>query len=637
MNDGSDQRDFKSNLRPGTSLQWWREHLNFDAYYAFNCGNLIVNNSDMRPNENMMSYYHPDGQCHPIPWDLDLTFEDAPHLGRGDTPAWENIHRVLRYDEVDVPYQNRIRELLSLLFNGDQGDMLVDEYSRFIWVDVPPRQRAKVTRLVKDGAKAVVTTAVAHGFETGETVTIEGVDVAVFNGDKVITKISDTEFTYRGSVFASPPNGDDIIAFRTPKAKPIVLMDQAMWDHHPRKRKKDIYYKNIRGNDTEDFKGYQAYMKRFISPGGYGHDLLASHADETKAPDTPTITYTGADDYSVNDLSFEVSQFDGGSIFSPQEFAALQWRLAETTDPTRPDFDPSQPRLYEIEVDWQSEEITPFASAISIPQAVPRPGHTYRVRARMKNDAGHWSFWSDPAQFIAGRPDITAYAEGLVISELMYHPRAATGAERALGYSSSDFEYIELTNVGAEPLDLTHVRFTKGIDFGFAGSAITSIEPGAMALVVSNLQAFAHRYGNSAGFPIAGVYSGRLSNGGERVKLSYGAGTPILDFNYDDEGDWPARADGGGLALLGRSSPGEDLSLPGAWSLTAAVDGSPGSPEPDGLGLTFDLWQAGHFQGDELVDEEIAGLMADPDGDGVPNWVEYALSSHPREPDLQRA
>ncbi|MEM7387205.1 MAG: CotH kinase family protein, partial [Verrucomicrobiota bacterium] len=630
VTDGSDQSGFKSRLRANTEPEWWRTHLNLDAYIAFNCGNLLTNNADMRPNDNMMSYYHPEGQCYPIPWDLDLTFEDAPHLGRGDTPAWENIYRVLNHEEFDTPYQNRIREILSLFLNGDQTDMLIDEYSRFIWVDVPSSARLSVSSLVKSGNQSIVTTATPHEFETDDLVTIEGVSVATYNGDKVITRISDTEFSYTSSIFAAEPGGDAIVAFKTPDAKPLVLADQAIWDYHPRKRKKGIYYENI-PSETADFKGYRDYMKAFLAPDGYGNDLLASHSDDGDAPRTPTITYVGADDFSVSDLTFEVSSFDGGTLFAPQSFAAVQWRIAETTDRSHPDFDSTQPRIYEINADWQSEEITPFENRITIPEGVPRPGRTYRVRARMKNTAGHWSYWSDAIQLAPAAPDIERFTTDLFISEIMYNPRTATEEERAAGFSTSDFEYLELENTGATTLDLDLVRLTKGVDFDFAGGSIPTLDPGARVLIVSNAEAFAQRYPGD--YPVAGTFSGQLSNGGERIKLAYGAGTPIREFSYDDSEPWPLQADGDGYALLlnGRD-PDADLNDASNWTVTADVGGSPGFTEPDGGGAElFATWATTVFNETEQADEAISGLTADPDGDGLVNWIEYALASHPLE------
>jgi hypothetical protein len=44
-------------------------------------------------------------------------------------------------------------------------------------------------------------------------------------------------------------------------------------------------------------------------------------------------------------------------------------------------------------------------------------------------------------------------------------------------------------------------------------------------------------------------------------------------------------------------------------------------------------WQAGQFTLAELAEETISGLLADPEGDGVPNLFEYALGLNPWEPD----
>ena len=641
----SDYRAFTSALRRTTPLETWQELLNFDAYYSFNLGNLIVNNSDMRPGENMMSYIHPDGRTHPIPWDLDLTFEAAPHLGRGDTPAWENLYHVLSHDSVDAGYQSRAREILDLLFNGDQSDMLVDEYSRFIWVDVPESSKLSVLSLTKAGSTAIATTAEPHGFETGDLVSIDGAEEAVFNGDKSITKVSDTAFSYKDglTIFTPAPGGGNVVAFKSPDAKPLVLADQAIWDHHPRKRKKGIYYKNIKGITTENFKGYQAYMKKFVAPGGYGHDLVSSHIEPKLAANTPTITYTGSDGFSLDDLSFEVSEFDGnGTIFAPQKFAALQWRLAEITDRSSDDFDPNEPRKYEIEADWQSEPLTTFDAAFTFPNDAARVGRTYRVRARMLADNGHWSHWSDAIQFVASGSDVSGFADSLVVTEIMFNPGETSEIEKAANYGRSDFEFIELKNIGNAAIDLTEVRFTKGIDFDFVGGAVTSLAPGAFVLVVSDLAAFEQRYGN--GLPVAGMFeTGQLSNGGELLKLSLGAGTPIREFTYGDDLDWPASADGEGYSLtLASVASDSDLNVATSWKASSAINGSPGAdddgepvgPEP---GATWANWAETIFTDAEQADVLISGPNADPDGDGRSNVLEYGLATSPKEHDADAA
>ena len=40
-------------------------------------------------------------------------------------------------------------------------------------------------------------------------------------------------------------------------------------------------------------------------------------------------------------------------------------------------------------------------------------------------------------------------------------------------------------------------------------------------------------------------------------------------------------------------------------------------------------WRSGHFTAAQLSDGAISGDLADPDGDGVPNLLEYALNLNP--------
>ncbi|MBI3882490.1 MAG: PKD domain-containing protein [Verrucomicrobia bacterium] len=48
---------------------------------------------------------------------------------------------------------------------------------------------------------------------------------------------------------------------------------------------------------------------------------------------------------------------------------------------------------------------------------------------------------------------------------------------------------------------------------------------------------------------------------------------------------------------------------------------------------TFDLWRAAKFTAAELTNANISGAGADPDGDGLPNLLEYVLGLEPKTPD----
>jgi len=236
---------------------------------------------------------------------------------------------------------------------------------------------------------------------------------------------------------------------------------------------------------------------------------------------------------------------------------------------------------YEIEAAWESEEITDSqATTAAVPASVLRAGRTYRVRCRMKDNTGRWSHWSQPVQFTAGEPVSQGVATGLRITELMYNP-----ADPADGTNNDDYEFIELKNTGDSTLALTHVSFVDGIVFDFNDSAVTHVGPGQFVLVVSNIAAFEMRYGRALSHIIAGQYSGKFANGGERVELiDYWDGT-IAEFEYDDGGSWPALADGQGHSLVPLASAlveqGDgSLSDAANWRASTNIGGSPGSDDP---------------------------------------------------------
>ncbi|WP_411845547.1 lamin tail domain-containing protein [Roseibacillus persicicus] len=267
----------------------------------------------------------------------------------------------------------------------------------------------------------------------------------------------------------------------------------------------------------------------------------------------------------------------------------------------------SQDPLHEWNATWESGALATFQPEIAVPAIATREGRLYRARVRHQDQSGRWSHWSAPYEFEAGAADASLWQGSLVISELMYHPASPTAAEILNGFDDDDlFEYIEIQNVGNQTLDLNDVRLTKGVDFNFFNSAITSLDPGQYVLVVNDLAAFEMRYGT--GFPVAGEFEdGKLDNGGENVKLTFGAGIAIQEFEYDDASPWPLEPDGNGpsLVLLDPTSL-PDHSLPGNWVASSAPGGSPGGPE---------LLQ---FAGNP---EE------DLDGDGLNALLEYGFGS----------
>ena len=216
----------------------------------------------------------------------------------------------------------------------------------------------------------------------------------------------------------------------------------------------------------------------------------------------------------------------------------------------------------------------------------------------------------------------------LRITEVMYNPAPA---EEGSPYKPKDFEFIEITNTGTSPLDLTGVIFEDGVRYAFEDG--TMLAPGAMALVVSNRVAFENRYG--AGLPILGEFTGNLSNGGDRIVLRDARDENVLAFSYDEE--WAPLADQNGhsLEIVDSAQEFTQWDLAEGWRASATVNGSPGSSEgsgpidPQPTGMNYATWQASYFTEAELGDAAISGPEADANGDGVVNLLAYAFNLDP--------
>jgi hypothetical protein len=148
---------------------------------------------------------------------------------------------------------------------------------------------------------------------------------------------------------------------------------------------------------------------------------------------------------------------------------------------------------------------------------------------------------------------------GLRVTELMYH--APNG---------SQFDYIELHNIGQTELDLTGVRLEGGISFAFPEM---TLEAGRYVVVASDVVAFQTFYGTSIN--VAGEYSGNLNNGGEKIvlQLPWPLEAAILRFEYVDS--WHPKTDGEGssLTIVDPSIPPAAWNWPESWYSAAPSPG----------------------------------------------------------------
>ena len=167
----------------------------------------------------------------------------------------------------------------------------------------------------------------------------------------------------------------------------------------------------------------------------------------------------------------------------------------------------------------------------------------------------------------------------VAITEIMYNPLIGEDGV----FSKTDFEFIELQNIGAAPVDIRGLSFpSQPVTFDFSDGSVETLAPGEHVVLARNDRAFGSRYGQEIN--LTGEYaSGNLRDSGERVILEYW-NFPLLDFTYDDA--WYPSTDGEGysLVLIDSNTPNEQLGDPASWRASSEIHGSPGSAEGGDIG-----------------------------------------------------
>src|SRR6185436_19870729 len=96
-------------------------------------------------------------------------------------------------------------------------------------------------------------------------------------------------------------------------------------------------------------------------------------------------------------------------------------------------------------------------------------------------------------------------------------------------WSGDDLEFLEIKNIGTNTLNLGTLTFTAGITFTFTNG--TRLGPGQTFVLVRNAAAFQTR---SPGVAVNGIYTGRLDNNGETLRISTSLGNTVLAVTYDN-------------------------------------------------------------------------------------------------------
>lgn len=139
--------------------------------------------------------------------------------------------------------------------------------------------------------------------------------------------------------------------------------------------------------------------------------------------------------------------------------------------------------------------------------------------------------WMD-ARLLASGSCFNPTLPDLVISKIHYHP----SSDR---FDEDDLEFIEITNKGTSPVDLTGVYFGgTGLVYQFQVGAM--IAAGQQIFIANDADTFEEAYGTSP----FGEFSRNLSNNGRSIELLDAWGNQIDIVSYSDDAPWPAEADG---------------------------------------------------------------------------------------------
>ena len=502
------------NFSPSQPETWWRTNVDLPKYFSWRAVNEAVNNTDIRDQENVVYFRDPlTGLWHIEPWDSDLLYEQFDRWGpeaTQSTAPYEQIRRCLLVTNISVEFKNRARELQDLLLNTDQAWKLVDEY----------------LALITDGG------ATQPGFVEADR----------------------RRWDYN-PINPVPPRG--VGASGNYYKTPYPVPNMGLGPPQP-------FFRTLA---SPDFAGLVSWVKVFLTLDAHGGARLANLANDPTIPATPTLVYTGDPEFAADGLTFQCSAFASPTNRS---FAAMQWRLGEVFDPSVPNFSPGQPWRYEVTEVWNSGDLASFNDTLALPPAYVREGRSYRVRVKFQDQAGRWSHWSDPVQFLAGSGGAARLAQSLIVSELMYNPPALGAVD------GDEFEFIELKNVGPHPLNLGGLYFTAGINFTFTNGTIFA--PGATFLLARNAAQLAAKY---PGLVLHGIYSGGLNNGGETLTLAHPAGGVVLSFTYDDVLPWPVAPDNFDFSLVPVDATDPfDHDNPHLWRASDKAGGSPGGNDP---------------------------------------------------------
>jgi hypothetical protein len=302
---------------------------------------------------------------------------------------------------------------------------------------------------------------------------------------------------------------------------------------------------------------YSQMLLRVSYDDGFAAFLNGVRVAEANAP--ISLSWNSAASNSHEAAGSEVFDLSAhlGLLKQGENMLAIQ---ALNTNTSSSDF------LIYTELQASEETISEISkNAVMYTEAIPLEQSAHVVARTYLN--GAWS------AAMNGVISFTEDLDDLRITEIQYNP---TGGE---DIGSSDFEFLELKNIGTATLEMEGVRIAEGVDYTFPP---LSMVPGGFVVLASDDSAFYARYG----FAPDGVYSGNLNNSGEFIRIDSPGGDTITRLLYDDAWPWPVGADGLGYSLVPVVlNPPKVQAGPESWRISLEIGGSPGRDDTGSTGV----------------------------------------------------
>ncbi len=304
---------------------------------------------------------------------------------------------------------------------------------------------------------------------------------------------------------------------------------------------------------------FQADNETTIADGqGDYDDWVEIYNDSNIAADIGGYYIT--DDFNIPDLNQIPSNRPFQTQIAPHGYGLI-WA----------DKDPEDGPLhigFSLKADGERVGLVAFDGSTFIDSIVFGPQGNDESYGRFPDAENNWTAFGIPTpgaeNFLSDLQELVISNDGdcvVVFNEIMYHHHV----------SDISLEWVELYNQMAIDIDLSGWWITDGVKYKFGpGTVIHGGDYIVVASSPTHLQA-------ETGYPDAlGPYAGRLSNGGERVRLRDNSGRVMDVVDYNDGGDWPTAPDGTGKTLA-KIDPDTATKPAANWAASSQNNGTPGA------------------------------------------------------------